>query len=148
MSDQAFNYSLFNEYDKEIIKQLIDAGEMDKIPNAIIIQNQEQEREVAILLSAKAKPVVFEESKVRQEMIELQSKDNLPIITTPEEEAKWQQKIDEEKAIQNKKYEEQKKREIEALEIASKSKKTKPASPVEKVIEKEKVIDQKLVLTQ
>lgn len=146
MNQAGFDYSLFNEYDREIIKALIEAGEMDKIPNAIIVQDQKQEREIAILLSAKPKPAIFEESKVRQEMIDLQTKDNLPIITNPKEEAAWQKKLDEEKAIQQKRIDEQKQKEIAALETAVKPKnKADLAVKTEaKVIETQ--IDSKLVL--
>jgi hypothetical protein len=138
---------LFTPYDQEIIKSLISAGNMDRIPNAIQIENQEQEKEVALLLASQSKPVFVEESEVRKEMLKLQTDTNMPIINSPEEEKAWQQKLNAEKAEAEKKIAKMKEKELASLDRAIKPK-VKEVVETKKEVEKEvhKIIDSKLVL--
>lgn len=147
MQKTDFNYSLFPTYDQEIIKSLINDGKMDRIPNAIQITDQEQEKEVALLLASESKPVFVEESEVRKEMLKLQLETNMPIINSPAEEIAWQKKIDEEKVEVEKKISKMKEKELTSLDNAIKSK-VKPVIETKKEVKEEghKMIDSKLVL--
>lgn len=86
---------LFTLEERETINKLINEGNHEMIAHAIIIQNQAQEKWLQDYLNNKCPRFEAGGSSVRKEMDALEAKGGLD-LTTPEKEAYWQDKLDEE----------------------------------------------------
>lgn len=89
---------------REIINKMIDDGKDEFISSVINIDTQAQEQALQQYLDAKRTPIDPEGSKVRKEMSILEAKGELS-ISSPEEEAIWQAKLDAEKELKAEKKE-------------------------------------------
>lgn len=87
--------AVFTVEDREKISELLELGHRDMIAAEIDIQNQAQEAALQMLLNELRPAVNPEGSKVRAEMERrIAAGENL--IESPEDEAKWQARIDAE----------------------------------------------------
>src|SRR3990167_1338881 len=96
--DLTVNRDVFRRDELDIINKLMEKGSWNKIAAAIIIDSPEKEKEIQKIIAKYAPDEVIVASEVQQEIYEAERRAGSNIITPPEEQAKWQKKIDKEVA--------------------------------------------------
>lgn len=90
-------WEVFTKEEQDIIKSLVSSGSFDAITRAVMMDSPEKEFWIHQLLEqVKPLPEVID-SKVKQEMLDAKLKGEE--ITSPEKEAEWQKKLEEEKEL-------------------------------------------------
>lgn len=88
------NWVHFTLDQRKLIEKIIAQGEYKKITKLIVVENQEQENEITKFIESASPQGSNFESQVREQIKLLRRKGEE--ILTPEEEAEWQRKLDEE----------------------------------------------------
>lgn len=110
-------WDVFTSEERSIIESLVSSGNFNVISNAIQIDSMEKEYWISKIIS-QVKPLdPILDSEVEKEMLNERVKGNN--IDSPEKEAEWQAKLDEEKTSHKTKISKRKK-EAEEKEMASK----------------------------
>lgn len=91
-------WEVFTQEERVKIESLAKDGQWDLITSAVLIREPEQEYWLNVYIDEN-KPISSPlESTVREELEKELASDPLNVLTTPEQEAEWQKKLDEEKA--------------------------------------------------
>jgi len=108
------NWYYFTQEQRALFTQMESEGRYDKISKILEIADPQQEREIELWLTSITPVNKKQESEVKKLMKEMASKGE-EVIRTPEDEAKWQEKLDDEKGVPKIKDSEE---EVKAPQIA------------------------------
>lgn len=98
ISNIGVKWELFQPSEKRLIEDCLRAGKWQSVGAALLPMylTLEKEKEVQKIINVFAPKTIGFESKVRQEMLEEESKSPKLFIRSPEEERIWQEKLDKE----------------------------------------------------
>src|SRR3990167_6664952 len=88
------NWTHFTLDERKLIEKIIAQGEHKKITKLIVVASQQQENEITRFIESVAPKGAAGESAVREQIKLLRRKGEE--ILSPEQEAEWQKKLDEE----------------------------------------------------
>jgi hypothetical protein len=100
--DVQIDWSVFTNEERDAIHLALKAGRYEDLGAAIVIVDGIREAQIQKIKSKYAPSIqVAVDSKVQEELAKAEaSSGGVPVIATPEDEAKWQAKIDAEKSAQ------------------------------------------------
>lgn len=101
MQDIKIDWDVFTEEEKVKIKECLKSGRFEDMGAAIQIDDPVREYQIQNIKKVYVPKVNIHESKVKEDLADAENKNGgRPVIDSPEKEAEWQAKIDEEKAKQ------------------------------------------------
>lgn len=104
MEETTIDWNAF-EHGQELnaVRRLYAEGKMNLIPSVIVNMTREKEAEIQKMVDSQGVSMLQSESAVAREFREEEARLGRFPISTPEEEAHWQKKFDEEKATRDRK---------------------------------------------
>lgn len=95
MERYQINWTHFTNEERGLIEKIIQQGEYKKITKLVVVSTKEQENEITKFIESITPTGKTRESEIKNQMKMLRMKGEEPILT-PEQEAEWQAKLDEE----------------------------------------------------